>query len=63
MTGKFLRSHPNFKASLPSLYMTPTQYKFRFPRDCNFDHYIAYASKNLEQLSFWQAKRIRFFQF
>ena len=43
--------------------MTPTQCKFRFPQVRNFDHYNAYASKNLEQLSFWQAKRIRFFQF
>ena len=43
--------------------MTPTTYKFRFPQDCNFDHHVAYASKNLEQLSFWQTKRILFFQF
>ena len=43
--------------------MTPTTYQFRFPQDRNFDHYVAYASKSLEQLSFWQAKRIRFFQF
>ena len=63
MSDEFLRTHPNFKANLPSLYMTPTQYKFRFPQDRNFDHYVAYASKSLEQLSFWQAKRIRFFQF
>ena len=61
MTDEFLRNYPNFKANLP-FYMTPTQYRFHFPQDCNFDHYIAYASKSLEQLSFWQAKRIRFFQ-
>ena len=58
----FLRTHPNFKTNLPSLYMTPTQYNFRFPQDRNFDHYVAYASKSLEQFSFWQAKRISFFQ-
>ena len=63
MTDEFLRSHPNFKANLPSLYMTPTTYKFRFPQDRNFDHYVAYASKNLPQLAFWQTNRIRFFQF
>ena len=65
MTDKVLRNHPNsnFKANLPSLYMTATQYKFRFPQDRNFDYYIAFASENLEQLSFWQAKRLRFFQF
>ena len=28
MTDEFLRTHPNFKANLPSLYMTPTTYKF-----------------------------------
>ena len=43
--------------------MTPTTFKFRFPQDRNFDHYAAYASKSLEQLSFWQTKRVRFFQF
>ena len=63
MSDEFLRTHPNFKTKLPSLYMTPTQYIFRFLQDRNFDHYIAYASKTLEELSFWQAKRIRFFQF
>ena len=62
-TDEILRNHPIFKANLPSSYMTPTQYKLRFPQDRNCYHYIAYASKNLEQLSFWQAKRIRFFQF
>ena len=61
MSNEFLRTHPNFKANLLSLYMTPTTYKLRFPRDRNFDHYVAFASKSLEQLSFWQAKRIRFF--
>ena len=35
MTDEFLRTHPNFKANLPSLYMTPTTYKFRFPQDRN----------------------------
>ena len=63
MTDEFLRTHPNFKANLPSLYMTPTTYKFRFPQDRNFDHYVAYASKNLPQLVFWQNNRVRFFQF
>ena len=63
MTDEFLRTHPNFKANLPSLYTTPTCYKFRFPPDRNFDHYVAYASKNLPQLAFWQNNRIRFFQF
>ena len=43
MTDEFLRTHPNFKANLPSLYKTPTTYKFRFPQDRNFDHYVAYA--------------------
>ena len=43
MSDEFLRNHPNFKANLPSLYMISTQYKFRFPQDRNFDHYIAYA--------------------
>ena len=62
MSDEFLRTHPSFKANHPSLCMTPTTYKFRFPQDRNFDHYVAYASKSLEQLSFWQAKRIRFFQ-
>ena len=38
-------------------------YKFRFPQDRNFDHYVAYASKNLPQLAFWQNNRVRFFQF
>ena len=63
MTDEFLRTHPNFKANLPSLYMTPTTYKFRFPQDRNFDHYVAYASKILPQLAYWQNNRIRFFQF
>ena len=63
MTDEFLRTHPKFKANLPSLYMTPTTYKFRFPQDRNFDHYVAYASKKLPQLTFWQNNRIRFFQF
>ena len=63
MSDEFLRNNPNFRANLPSLYMTPTAYKIRVPQDRNFDHYVAYSSKSLEQLSFWQAKRIRFFQF
>ena len=63
MRDEFLRTHPSFKANLPSLYMTPTTYKFRFPQDRNFDHYVAYASTNLPQLAFWQNNRIRFFQF
>ena len=63
MSDEFLRTHPNFKANLPYLHMTPMTYKFCFPQDHNFDHYVAYASKSLEQLSFWHAKRIRFFQF
>ena len=63
MTDEFLRTHPNFKANLPSLYMTPTTYNIRFPQDRNFDHYVAYASKNLPQLAYWQNNRIRFFQF
>ena len=33
MTDEFLRTHPNFKANLPSLYMTPFTYKFRFLQD------------------------------
>ena len=60
MTDEFLRTHPNFEANFPSLYMTPTIYKFRFPQDRNVDHYVAYASKNLPQLAFWQNNRIRF---
>ena len=55
MTDEFLRTHPNFKANLPSLYMTPTTYNIRFPQDRNFDHYVAYASKNLPQLAYWQS--------
>ena len=43
--------------------ITDTTYNFRFPQDRTFDHYVAYASKSLEQLFFWQAKRIRFFHF
>ena len=63
MRDEFLRTHPNFKANLPSLYMTPTTYKFRFPQDRNFDHYVAYASKNFSQLAYWQTNRVHFFQF
>ena len=61
MTDELLRTLPNFNANLPSLYMTHTSYKFRFPQDRNFDHYVAYASKNLLQLAFWQNNRLRFF--
>ena len=43
--------------------MTPTTSKFLLPQDRVFVYYFAYASKNLEQLSFWQNKRLRFFQF
>ena len=50
MTDKFLRTHLNFKANLPPLYMTPTTYKIRFPQDRNFDYYVAYTSKTLEHL-------------
>ena len=63
MTNEFLRTHPIFKTNLPSLYMTPTTYKFRFSQGRNYDHYVAYASKNLEHRSFWQTKRIRFSQY
>ena len=63
MTDEFFPNHHNFKANLPSVCMTPTTYKVRIPQDSIFDHYVAYASKSLEQLSFWQAKRICFFQF
>ena len=50
-TEEFLRTHPHFKANLPSLYITPTTNKIRFPQNRNFDHYVAYTSKKLEQLS------------
>ena len=63
MTDEIHRTHLNFKPNLPSLYMTPTTYKFRFPQDRNFDHYVADASKKLEQISFWHNKRVHFFQF
>ena len=49
MTDEFLRTQPNFKANLTSLHTTPTTFK-----DENFDYYVAYAFKNLEQLSTWQ---------
>ena len=62
MTDEFLRNHLNFKAIFSVLYMTLTTYKVRFPQDRNCDHFVAYASKNLDQLSIWQQKRIRFFQ-
>ena len=62
MNDELDRNHPNFKANLPALFMTLTTYKFRFPQDHNCDHFVAYASKNLEQLSFWQQNRIHFFQ-
>ena len=42
--------------------MTPTVYKLRIPQERNFDHYLAYASKNLVQL-FWQTKQIGSFPF
>ena len=61
MTDELLRTHSNFKATLPSLHMTLTTYQSRFPQDRNFDHYVAQTCKNLEQLSCWQTKRIRFF--
>ena len=48
LTDEFPHTHPRFKANLPSLFMTPTTYKFR-QRDRIFDHY---GSRNLEQLSF-----------
>ena len=53
MTDELQCTHPIFEANLSSFYMNPTTYKFRFPQDSNFDHYVAYASKNLEQLSFY----------
>ena len=43
MTDEFLGTHLTFKANLPSLYMAPITYKFRFPQDRNFDNYVAYA--------------------
>ena len=58
MTDEFLCTHLIFKANLPLLYIIPITYKY-----CKFDHHVAYASKNLEQLSFWQNKRIRSLQF
>ena len=45
MTDEFFRTH--LKADLLSLYMTPTTYKFRFSQERKFDHYVAYAPKNL----------------
>ena len=48
MTDDFLRTHPHFKTNVPSLYMTPTTFELRFPKNRNFDQYVAYASKNLE---------------
>ena len=63
MTDKFQRTHTSFKANLLSLYMTLTAYPFRFSRKRKFDLFVSNASENSEQLSFWQTKRIRFFQF
>ena len=60
MTVEFLRTHPNFKANRSSLYITPTTCKFRFPQDRNFEHYLAYTSLNLKQLSFWQNELIHY---
>ena len=62
MSGELLRTNPNFKAN-PFSLCDSHYIQISFSQDRNFDHYAAYASKSLEQLSFWQAKRIRFFQF
>ena len=32
LPDEFLRTHPHFKASLPSFYTIPTTYKYRFPK-------------------------------
>ena len=42
--------------------MTPSTYKLRLPQGRTVDHYAA-SVKTLEQLAFWQTKRIHFFQF
>ena len=63
MTDEFLRTFPYFRVNLPCSSMTPTRHKVGFRQDRNFDHYVAYASQNLEQLSFWLTKRIGFIQF
>ena len=52
MSDECLREDPNFKANLPSPYMTPTSYKFCFFQDPNYDHYAANASKNVDPLTF-----------
>ena len=57
----FIELHPNFKPNLISLYLTPTNYKFKLTNNRRDDHYVAYASRQLNQLTFWQSKRIRFF--
>ena len=60
MTDAILRIHLNCKAKLPSSYMTATTSKFRLLKDRNIDHYVRYASKNSEPLSFGHTKGIRF---
>ena len=43
--------------------MTPTTYKFRVPQDLNFDHYVAYAAENTEQLFFGELNVCAFSNF
>ena len=52
MTDELFGTHPNFNSNLSFLCVTPTTLNFRFPQDRSFDHFGAYASKNLEQFFF-----------
>ena len=58
----FFESHPEFKINLISLYLTPTDYKFHFTMDRSEDHFVAFASRQMNPHSFWQSKRLKFFQ-
>ena len=57
----FQQQNPDFRINLTNLYMTPTDYRFTIPaKNRTTDHFIAFASRQHSQLSFWHSKRLRF---
>ena len=50
-----------FKPHLTSLYMIPTSYKFCITANCHNDHFILYASRQLNPYDYWIANQQKLF--
>ena len=62
MIHELIRTHPNFKVKLVSLYMPQYPHKFGLWEFCSFNHYVSFVSKKV-QFSYWQLSFLNAYAF